>query len=64
VAPTSGNRLAPGQGVDQQATAAGTLDLNFNYPALPGQAELLRTALRQLAATGDLEALLRITDCP
>lgn len=51
--------LPPGQGVDQQATAAGTLDLNFNYPALPGQAELLRTALRQLAATGDLEALLR-----
>ncbi|MDX9682490.1 PLP-dependent aminotransferase family protein [Pseudomonas protegens] len=51
--------LPPGQGVDQPATAPGTLDLNFNYPALPGQAELLRSALRQLAATGDLEALLR-----
>ncbi|QNM97074.1 aminotransferase-like domain-containing protein [Chitinimonas koreensis] len=51
--------LPPGQGVDQQAVAAGMLDLNFNYPALPGQAELLRTALRQLAAAGDLEALLR-----
>ncbi|MGC5700787.1 PLP-dependent aminotransferase family protein [Pseudomonas sp. NFXW11] len=51
--------LPPGQGVDQQATAAGTLDLNFNYPALPGQAELLRAALRQLASAGDLEALLR-----
>ncbi len=51
--------LPPGQGVDQPATAPGTLDLNFNYPALPGQAELLRGALRQLATTGDLEALLR-----
>lgn len=37
----------------------GMADLSFNYPALPGQAELLRTALRQLAASGDLEALLR-----
>jgi DNA-binding transcriptional MocR family regulator len=35
------------------------LDLNFNYPSLPGQADLLRTALRQLALSGDLEALLR-----
>ncbi|NBF10821.1 PLP-dependent aminotransferase family protein [Pseudomonas sp. Fl4BN1] len=51
--------LPPGQGVDQQVTAAGTLDLNFNYPALPGQAQLLRGALRQLASSGDLEALLR-----
>jgi len=51
--------LPPGLGIDQQATAAGMVDLNFNTPALPGQAELLRTALRQLAATGDLEALLR-----
>ncbi|MGH8416410.1 MAG: PLP-dependent aminotransferase family protein [Pseudomonas sp.] len=46
-------------GVDQQAAAAGVLDLNFNYPALPGQAELLRNGLRQLALSGDLEALLR-----
>lgn len=46
-------------GIDQQAAAAGMVDLNFNYPSLPGQAELLRTALRQLAAAGDLEALLR-----
>lgn len=51
--------LPPGQGIDQQPLAAGTLDLNFNYPALPGQAELLRGGLRQLAAAGDLEALLR-----
>lgn len=51
--------LPPGQGIDQQVVAVGMLDLNFNYPALPGQAELLRTALRQLALSGDLEALLR-----
>ena len=38
---------------------AGTVDLSFNYPALPGQADLLRSALRELAASGDLEALLR-----
>lgn len=36
-----------------------SVDLNFNYPSVPGQAELLRTALRQLAAAGDLDALLR-----
>lgn len=47
------------RGLDQQAVAAGLVDLNFNYPALPGQAELLRAALRQLAAGGELEAMLR-----
>lgn len=36
-------------GIDQHATAIGMPDLNFNAPALPGQAELLRSALRQLA---------------
>lgn len=46
-------------GLDQQAAVAGVLDLNFNYPSLPGQAELLRVGLRQLALSGDLEALLR-----
>jgi DNA-binding transcriptional MocR family regulator len=46
-------------GIDQQAAAAGMVDLNFNYPSLPGQSDLLRSALRQLAASGDLEALLR-----
>nr|WP_316641524.1 PLP-dependent aminotransferase family protein [uncultured Roseateles sp.] len=51
--------LPRGQGIDQHAVAADMLDLSFNYPSLPGQAELLRTALRQLAAGGDLEALLR-----
>src|ERR1700742_2908751 len=51
--------LPPRQGIDQFALAAGMVDLNFNYPALPGQADLLRTALRQLSQAGDLAALLR-----
>jgi len=51
--------LPPGQGSGQMSVAAGMLDLNFNYPSLPGQADLLRTALRQLALSGDLDALLR-----
>ncbi|KAA0968774.1 PLP-dependent aminotransferase family protein [Pseudomonas sp. ANT_H12B] len=51
--------LSPGQGIDQKVVATGMTDLNFNYPSLPGQAELLRTALRQLALAGDLESLLR-----
>lgn len=51
--------LPRGLGIDQHAAAAGVIDLNFNYPSLPGQADLLRTALRQLASSGDLEALLR-----
>jgi DNA-binding transcriptional MocR family regulator len=51
--------LPHGLGIDQQAVAAGMVDLNFNNPSLPGQAELLRAALRQLAGAGDLEALLR-----
>ena len=51
--------LPPGQGSGQMTVATGMLDLNFNYPSLPGQADLLRTALRQLALSGDLEALLR-----
>jgi len=51
--------LPPGHGVDQQATAPEMLDMNFNYPALPEQTELLRSGLRHLASAGDLEALLR-----
>jgi DNA-binding transcriptional MocR family regulator len=51
--------LPRGLGIDQHAAAAGMVDLSFNYPRLPGQAELLRVALRQLASSGDLEALLR-----
>lgn len=51
--------LPRGQGIDLEAWSADTVDLSFNYPSLPGQADLLREALRQLAAAGDLEALLR-----
>ncbi|MFM9434367.1 DNA-binding transcriptional MocR family regulator [Janthinobacterium sp. CG_23.3] len=51
--------LPRGLGIDQQAATAGIVDLNFNYPSLPGQADLLRGALRQLASSGDLDALLR-----
>ncbi|WP_433629965.1 PLP-dependent aminotransferase family protein [Nocardia sp. CA-120079] len=50
--------LSPSQGIDQQIAAADVVDLNFNYPALPGQADMLRQALRQLASSGGLEALL------
>jgi DNA-binding transcriptional MocR family regulator len=51
--------LSPGHGIDQRAFAVDVVDLNFNYPSLPGQADLLRNALRALASSGDLEALLR-----
>jgi len=45
--------------VDLRAFAEDVVDLNFNYPSLPEQADLLRNALRGLASSGDLEALLR-----
>ena len=51
--------LPPGHGIDQPILAPDAIDLNFNYPTLPGQADLLRQALRELASSGDLEALLR-----
>lgn len=51
--------LPSGLGIDQPDVALGMVDLNFNYPSSPGQAEQLRTALRQLALSGDLESLLR-----
>lgn len=51
--------LPRGQGIDLQVWSDDTVDLSFNNPSLPGQADLLRAALRQLAAAGDLEALLR-----
>lgn len=51
--------LPHGPGADQQAVAAGMADLNFNAPALPGQGELLRAALRRLSAAGDIDSLLR-----
>nr|WP_275402367.1 PLP-dependent aminotransferase family protein [Streptomyces sp. SID13031] len=50
---------AAGEEFDQRSVAVDALDLSFNYPAVPGQAELLRQALRDLAAGGDLDALLR-----
>lgn len=45
--------------IDQRAFADDVVDLNFNYPSSPEQAGLLRSALRGLASSGDLEALLR-----
>ncbi len=50
--------LPPGLGVDFPALAPEQADLTFNSPIVPGQTELLRTALRQLAQSGDLESLL------
>ena len=51
--------LPYGHGVDQHAVAMDVLDLNFNYPTLPGQGELLRDALRQVSVAGDIESHLR-----
>ncbi|RPD91846.1 PLP-dependent aminotransferase family protein [Candidatus Pantoea deserta] len=51
--------LPAGLGLDQHAVASDVLDLNFNYPSLPDQAERLREAMRQLATSGDLASLLR-----
>lgn len=51
--------LPPGHGVDQPAVTADSVDLTFNHPTAPGQADQLRGALRDLATTGDLESLLR-----
>ncbi|MFE6071427.1 PLP-dependent aminotransferase family protein [Streptomyces sp. NPDC056525] len=51
--------IPAGHGIDQQAVATDAVDLSFNYPSLPGQADLLRQALREVAASGDLDSLLR-----
>ncbi len=51
-------RLPPGHGIDQPAKTDGMIDLNFNSPSIPGQAEMLRESLRNIASSGDLEALL------
>ncbi|MFD4602696.1 PLP-dependent aminotransferase family protein [Streptomyces sp. NPDC058464] len=48
-----------GHGIDQQVVATDAVDLNFNYPSLPGQADLLRQALREVATSGDIDSLLR-----
>lgn len=48
-----------GRSIDQQAVATDAVDLNFNYPSLPEQADLLRQALREVATSGELDSLLR-----
>lgn len=40
------------------AAAEGSLDLSFSSPRVAGQADLLRDALRKLAASGGLDAVL------
>lgn len=50
--------LPLGLGVDYPAQAPEHIDLNFNSPVVAGQTDLLRTTLRQLAQSGDLESLL------
>jgi len=44
--------------IDLRQASGRSIDLNFNYPAVPGQTPQLRDALRRLAAAGDLEAAL------
>ncbi|SAI35757.1 GntR family transcriptional regulator [Bordetella ansorpii] len=46
-------------GADEARLNASTIDLSFNHPSLPGQAELLRDMLRKLAGSGDLSALMQ-----
>lgn len=48
----------PGYGQTQESLRQGVVDLAFNYPYLPKQAEELRHALRELAASGDLSCLI------
>ncbi len=50
--------LPCGLGIEQ-SVAEDVIDLSFNYPALPSQTVHLRTALKRLAGTGELDALLR-----
>ncbi|MCR6489974.1 PLP-dependent aminotransferase family protein [Amycolatopsis sp. OK19-0408] len=50
---------AAGEWADERTVAADAVDLSFNSPSVPGQAGLVREALRDLAAGGDLDALLR-----
>src|SRR6266516_6100738 len=50
--------LLSGQGIDQQSVAADAVDLRFNYPSIPGQADLLRQAFRELATAGDIDSFL------
>lgn len=50
--------LPRGLGLEQNPARSNAIDLTFNYPSLPGQVELLRTGLRNLAVSGDLDDLL------
>jgi DNA-binding transcriptional MocR family regulator len=43
---------------DEARLNASAVDLSFNHPTWPAQADMLRTMLRELAASGDLAALL------
>ncbi|WP_047217662.1 MULTISPECIES: PLP-dependent aminotransferase family protein [Delftia] len=45
-------------GGDESRLSSDTADLSFNHPTWPGQAGLLRSMLRELAASGDLAALM------
>ncbi|MBI6527894.1 PLP-dependent aminotransferase family protein [Proteus vulgaris] len=50
--------LPSNHGIENPA-ATDMLDLNFNYPSLPIQAELLRSELKRLSTSGEIESLLR-----
>lgn len=43
---------------DEARLSASAVDLSFNHPTWLGQAQMLRTMLRELAACGDLTALM------
>jgi DNA-binding transcriptional MocR family regulator len=45
-------------GGDEARLSSAAAELSFNHPVWPGQAELLRSMLRELAAGGDLAALM------
>lgn len=45
-------------GMVHRTAAAGVFDLTFSYPTLTGQDTMLREGLRNIAAQGDLDALL------
>ena len=51
--------LPSGHGIDQISVASDVVDLNFNYPSLPEQGDMLRDALKKVAAGGDIESHLR-----
>lgn len=45
-------------GDDEARLSSNAVDLSFNHPCWPEQAELLRATLRELATSGDLSALM------